>query len=111
MRLTNQAEAALTAGGTPGKNDVITRRDIGHPLTYSLDDSSSLMSEQEGKGVRAKDTVLCREVGVADATGQDPNQRFARARRVDRELLDYPRLTGFASDNAAGDDRAARTLP
>jgi hypothetical protein len=45
MGLTGQAEAALTAGGTPGKNDVIARSDVGDTLTHPLDDPSPLMPE------------------------------------------------------------------
>ncbi len=67
--------------------------------------AAPFVPEQERKPLGAEDAVLRGEIGVADAAGEDAHQRFARSRRVDRELFDHSGLTRFAGDDAAGDDR------
>ncbi len=99
--LTDEAEAAVAAGGAPGEDDEVAFLDISDIRADVLDDAAALVTEEEGEDVRAEDAVLGGEVGVADAAGEDADQGVVGAEGVDLELFDLTGFAGFPRDDAA----------
>ena len=66
---------------------MVAGRDVRDPLPHRLDDAGALVAEHTGSGKRQV-AVAGDVVGVADAAGRDPDERLARARLLQLDLLD-----------------------
>src|SRR5439155_27134797 len=92
---------ALAARGAPRDDDTVARCDRCHLTAHLLDDSRTLVAEQD-REPRAPTLGLDDvEVGVAEPAGLDADEHLARSGRVDRQLLDDRRRVGLRVDDAA----------
>ena len=80
--------ARVAARRAPRDHDAIAGRDGGHALADLLDDSSALVAEQDRKRQAPAARLDHVQVAVADAACLDAHLHLARARRIERDLLD-----------------------
>ena len=84
-------EPAVTAGGQERADDVVARRQPGHPRPHLLDDAGTLMAPDDrvAHGYVTGPQML---VGVAQARGHPAHQHLAGPGRVKVQLGDLPVL-------------------
>ncbi len=107
VRARAAAVDALAALRREERDDVIAGLDQRDVLTHGLDDSGTLVTEHRRRvagGVGAGGRV---EIGVTDATGNEPDEHLARLGLGEVELLDGQRPAELLEDSGA-DLHAAR---
>src|SRR5438045_754914 len=80
---------------------MVARRDGGDSLADTLDDAGAFMPQhgrRVSRRIRAGGRV---EIRVADAAGHEADERFARARLLELELLHLERRTELLEDGGA----------
>ena len=81
----------MAAVRKPGEKDVVARGKTAHSRSDLLDDSSTFVTEHDGK-IGRMDALRHVQVGVANAARRYANLQLARLRRVELELLDDERF-------------------
>ncbi len=104
LRFANLAEAAESAWGAPGEDDVVALLDIGNAFADFLDDATAFVTEQEGEVVGAEDAVLGGQIGMTHATGENADQGFTWAGMGNEKFFDFTGCSRSAGDNAFGAD-------
>ncbi len=98
VRAVAPAVDALAALGREERDDVVAGRERGDPVADPLDDAGALVPEH-GRGVAGGVGAGGRvEVGVADATGDEPHEHLAGARLGQVDLLDRERCSELFED-------------
>ena len=92
---------ALAAFGGEQRDDVIARSDEGHAVAHALHDTRALVSEHArhvAAGIRARGGV---EIRVADAAGDEPDERLAGLWLGQLDVLDGQRPTELLEHGSA----------
>jgi hypothetical protein len=79
---------ALAAWRAPRDDDAIAGSDRGHVPSHLLDDTRSLVAEEDRESEAPALGLENVEIGVAESARQDADEHLARSRRIDRQLLD-----------------------
>lgn len=102
--LSRYAELALLALGGIEGNDVISRLNIGHTLTYRFDDASTFVTENDGEGsfgiLSGKSVRVC----VANAGMVNLDTDFMSLGGCDLDIFDGERLAGTPGDRSFASD-------
>ena len=92
VRAVAQAVDALAALRSEQRHDVVALADEGHPVADTLDNAGTLVAEHArhvAAGIRPRRGV---EVGVADAAGDETDERLACLRLLQLDVLHDERL-------------------
>ena len=98
---------ALAALGREERDDVVAGLDQGDVFAHGLDDSGTLVTEHRRRVARGVGAGSRIEIGVTDATGNEPDEHFARLGLGEVEFLDGERPAELLEDSGA-DLHAAR---
>jgi len=98
--LAGSAELALLALRSVEGNDVIANLQSGDALTNALNDTSTLVSENDREDALGIVTVQSVGVSMADAAIQHANTDFASLRRSHLHLLNHQRSLGLPGDGS-----------
>ena len=92
---------ALAALGGEERDHVVAGRNERDTVADTLDDTSALVPEHARRIAARVGTGRRVEVGMADAAGDDPNERLALLRLLQLDVLDDERLPELLQDCCA----------
>ncbi len=102
VRARAEAMDALAALGGEQRDDVVARRDEPAPaVTDLLHHTGAFVAEHTRRVAGRVGSGGRVQVGVADAAGREPDERLARLRLVEVDLLDGERLSELLQDGGA----------
>jgi len=102
--LSGLAELALTALGSVKSNNVVANLDVSDTLANGLDDTSTLVSKNDGEstlGVQARESV---GIGVADTSVGNLDTDLMGAGRENLNVLDREGLASFPGNGGLTSD-------
>lgn len=102
--LARLAELALSTLGSVQGNDVIANLDIGHTLADALDDTSTLVSENDGESTLRISTRQGVGVSVADTGEGELDADLMGTGRQNLDILNRQRLAGLPGNGSLTGD-------
>ncbi len=101
VRAVVAAVLALTALRREQRHHMVARLDVFHALADLLDHARALVTEHRRRVARWIRARRCVEIGVADAAGDEPNERFAGLRLREVQFLNFERSAELLEDCGA----------
>lgn len=95
-----QAELALAALSSVQGDDVVAGLDVGNALANALNNTSALMSKNDGESAFGILARQCVGISMADASGDDLDSHLVGTRRKDLDVFNRERLAGFPSNSS-----------